>query len=352
MSFVSVEAHELTENLSLAGVLSATVQCQKLSDDTAGDDTCIGTVPVQPELTYSPGPHDRLFLKLGFATGNGLNDVSPFNIPPWGADLKTDVENINGSGRDYLLEAWYEHIFKIGHRNRLGVTLGIIDATRYLDQNVFANDEYSQFMNPALSNAPNTFFPSYDAGIATEWHTGEWIYSAVIMDVSQPNSAESYTFYGLQAGYRLETKLGPGNYRIMLYGNKDYIDESGSATEQNDILIISIDQYFGKNLGAFTRMGWRQDSDSVDYGAIYSGGIDIRGNAWGRILDNVGIGLVYLYGNNLNISSSRIAETYYRMVIKPPHLALTADFQYIRDDYIQTTTVEGTVFSLRATVNF
>ncbi len=332
--------------------MSGALQCQKLSDDTAGDDTCMGAVPFQPELTYTPGRHDRLFLKLGFATGNGLNDVSPFKIPPWGADLKVDVENINGGGRDYVLEAWYEHVFNLGRRNRLGIALGIIDATRYLDQNVFANDEYSQFMNPALSNAPNTFFPSYDAGIAAEWHTGEWIFSAVFMDVNQYSSPETYSFYGLQAGYRLETELGPGNYRIMLFGNKDYIDEPGAGKQQNDLLIISIDQYIGKNVGAFTRLGWRQDEVPVDYSAIYSGGIDIRGTAWGRILDNIGLGLAYLDGGNKSISNSRIAETYYRMVIYPPHLAFTADFQYIRDEYVQAPAVQGTVFGLRATVNF
>jgi len=351
LSLVSVEAHELTEKLSLDGVLSGAMQCQRFSDDTSGDDTCKGTVPVQPEFTYRPGEHDRLLLKLGFATGNGLNEVSPFKIPSWGADLKVDVENINGSNRDYILEAWYEHVFQFDRRNRLGITLGIIDATRYLDQNVFANDEYTQFMSPSLSNAPNTFFPSYDAGIAAEWHTGNWIYSAVFMDVNQPGSAETYTFYGLQAGYRLETRLGPGNYRVLLYGNRDYIGQPGSGKQQNDLLIISVDQYFGKSVGAFTRMGWRQDNEQVDYSAIYSGGIDIRGIAWGRILDNIGAGLVYLDGGNNSLSKSNIAEVYYRMVINP-YLAVTADFQYIRDDYIQTTAVEGAVFSLRATVNF
>jgi hypothetical protein len=145
--------------------------------------------------------------------------------------------------------------------------------------------------------------------------------------------------------------MGPGNYRILLFGNKDYIDEPGAAKQQNDILIISIDQYFGRSLGAFTRLGWRQDNEPVDYNAIYSGGIDIRGTAWGRILDNIGIGLVYLDGGNKSLSKSRISEIYYRMVINP-YLAFTADVQYIRDEYIQTTAVEGTVFSLRASVNF
>ncbi len=34
LSFISVEARELTERLSLNGVLSGAVQCQKLLDDS------------------------------------------------------------------------------------------------------------------------------------------------------------------------------------------------------------------------------------------------------------------------------------------------------------------------------
>ncbi len=351
LPLISAEAHELTENLSLDGVLSGAVQCQQLTDDTVGDDTCKSAIPLQPEFTYRPTRHDRLFLKLGFAAGNGLNDVSPFNIPSWGADLEDDVENINGSGRDYLLEAWYEHVFEFDRRNRLGVTLGIIDASQYLDQNAYANDEYSQFMSPALSNAPNTFFPSYDFGIAAEWYIGDWALSGVLMDVHQVNSPDKYTFYGLQAGYRLDTKYGTGNYRISLNGDRDFIDEAGRSKQKNDIVIISIDQQFGNKIGAFTRVGWRVDDELINYRAIYSGGIDIRGATWGRILDNIGIGLVYLDGGNRRIIRSRIAEAYYRMVINP-YLAFTADIQYMRDEYFQLAGTEGVIYSFRATVNF
>ena len=75
------------------------------------------------------------------------------------------------------------------------------------------------------------------------------------------------------------------------------------------------------------------------------------GAAWDRVLDNVGIGLVYLEGANNTISSTRIAEIYYRLVANP-YLALTGDIQYNRDDYVSAPTAEGMVFSLRATVNF
>ena len=236
-------------------------------------------------------------------------------------------------------------------RNELGITLGIIDASTYLDQNAFANDEYTQFMNPALSNAPNTFFPAYDLGIAAEWLIGKWAFSGVLMDVHQFNSPDKYTFYGLQTSYRLESRLGTGNYRISLNGDRDFIDEAGRSKQKNDIAIISIDQQFGNKIGAFTRLGWRLDDELINYRAIYSGGIDIRGATWGRLLDNIGIGLVYLDGGNRRIIRTRIAEAYYRMVINP-YLALTADIQYMRDEYFQIPDTEGMIYSLRATVNY
>jgi hypothetical protein len=344
-------AHELTENLSLDGVLSGALQCQQLTDSTAGADTCKGAIPLQPELTYRPTRQNRLFLKLGFAAGNGLNEVSPFNIPSWGADLEDDVENINGSGRDYVLEAWFEHVVELEPRNRIGITLGIIDASNYLDQNVYANDEYIQFMNPALSNAPNTFFPAYDLGIAAAWYISKWAFTGVIMDVHQVTSPDKYTFYGAQVAYRVDTSMGIGNYRVALNGDRDFIDETGTSKQKNDIVLISIDQQFGNKIGAFTRLGWRLDDELINYRAIYSGGIDIRGSSWGRVLDNIGLGMVYLDGGNSRIIRTRIAEAYYRMVINP-YLALTGDIQYMRDQYFQTAGAEGFIYSLRASVNF
>ena len=346
-----VEAYVLTDKLSVNGVLAGTAQCQKLTENTDGNDTCEAAIPLQPELTYQPSRHDRLFLKLGFAAGNGLNDVTPFIIPPWGADLEADVENINGSGRDHLLEIWYEHVFPIDDRNMLSLTLGIIDASLYLDNNAYANDEYVQFMNPALSNAPNTLLPSYDLGVAAVWQIDQWTFSGVLMDVHQNLGSETYTFYGIEAGYRLDTGLGTGNYRILLNGDRNLIDSTVGRQQKNDILIFSFDQQLGNSVGAFTRLGWRLDDEPINYRALYSGGIDIRGRLWGRVLDNIGIGLVYLDGGNNRITKTRIFETYYRWVFNP-YLALTGDAQYVRDVFRQNPEAKGFVYSLRATVIF
>jgi porin len=347
----SAWAYEITENLALDGILAAALQCQQLSLDTAGDETCKAAAPLQPTLTYRPTHSDRLFLKLGLAAGNGLNEVSPFNINTWGADLEDDVENINGSDRDYILEAWYAKVFDFDHRNRIIFTLGIIDASTYLDQNAYANDEYRQFMNPALSNAPNAFFPAYDAGLATQWSFENWVFSAVYMDVDQAASTDNYSFYGLQAAYRLETTLGTGNYRVTVNGDRGFFDKVDGIKQDNNVLIFSFDQQFGDKIAAFIRLGRRLDNQPIDYGAIYSGGIDLSGISWHRLLDNIGLGLVYLDGDDRSIIKTRIAETYYRMVINP-YLACTFDIQYMHDEYVQAADVKGMIYSLRATLNF
>ena len=351
LSVMNVEAKEITDKLSLNGVLSGALQCQQLSADSTGEDACKLGIPFQPELTYRQSQQDILFLKLGFAAGNGLNDVSPFNISAWGADLHDDVINVSGSGRNYLLEAWYEHVFDIGRDQSIGLTLGIIDATSFLDQNAYANDEYNQFMNPALSNSPNAVFPSYDLGVATVWHMDEWTFSGVFMEVNQLTSPDKYTFYGIQARYTLETTLGTGHYRILLNADRDFVDEAGASKQRNDILIVSIDQQFGDSIGAFTRIGWRLDDLPINYREVYTGGIDINGLSWGRLLDNIGIAMGYMYGGNTRIIRTRLAEAYYRMVINP-RLAFTADIQYMDDQYYSIPDAEGMIYSLRATVNF
>ena len=351
LPLTDAQAHELTERLSLDGVLSGSVQCLHPADETTTNKTCKGALPIQPQLTYRATRHDRLLLKLGFAVGDGLNETSPYNIRTWGADLENDVVNINGSGRDHILELWYEHVVEFKPRNRLGLTAGIIDASRYLDQNAYANDEYIQFMNPALSNAPNAFFPSYDPGISAEWLIDKWTVTGVFMNVSQETTPDSYKYYGLQVGYLLNTSLGNGHYRVMFNGNRYYDDPSSLGKQNNDTVLISIDQQLGKIIGIFSRFGWRLDEEPIDYRAIYSGGLNIRGASWGRLLDNIGAGFVYLEGGSTSLSNTRIAEAYYRLVLNP-YVAITADIQFMQDRLKQTPDISGFIYSLRGTVNF
>jgi porin len=345
-------AYEVNDSLSLGGVLAGTIQCQSLSDAPGFSNTCEPAVPFQPEVSYRPTVSDEVFFKLGFAAGNGLNGDSPFVIPPWAADLEDDVKNINGRNRDYLLTAWYKHTFTLADDHQLGTSFGIIDATDYLDENAYANDEYTQFMNPALTNGPNVFLPSYDLGIALEWDDAPWSLRAVLMNIGENDDGNNFGFYGLQAGYRVNNKLGAGNYRLVLAGaSQDFLDPTGTRLEDRAGALLSFDQELGKVVGGWIRFGWQTEDAAVDYSAIYSGGIDIKGTAWGRPADNIGLGYAYVNGGNLDIDKSQVTEAYYHWQLGEV-FGLTADVQYMQDDYKAGSGPRGWIFGLRATTEF
>ncbi len=347
-----VAAYDVSERFSVSGVVAGSMQCQDLSGGTGTDNGCRAALPLQPEASFRPTGQDELFLKLGFASGNGLNDKSPFVLAPWAADLNDDVKDINGSGRDYLLTAWYRHTFSLRPDSTLDATLGIIDATDYLDENAYSNDEYTQFMNEALVNGPNAFLPSYDAGMALAWDSGSWSLHGVVMRVDENDAGNDFTFYGVQLGYTLQTRLGEGNYRVIVNrSSDDFLDDKDDSSNRLASFLLSFDQQLGDVLGAFLRIGWQDDDAAVNYETIWSGGIDIGGSPWKRADDNIGLAYAYIDGGNLDISHSQVAEVYYRFVIND-HLALSADIQYLQDSLRNQADPAGFIYGLRFTAEF
>ena len=343
---------EITDKLSVEGVLAGAYQYQDLSDASDFSDTGRGAMSFQPEIIFRPTEKDELFAKLGFAAGNGLNAVSPFVLSPWAAALEDDVKDINGRNRDYLLNAWYKHTFQFSESHSLGLTGGIIDATDYLDQNTYSNDEYTQFMNEALVNAPNAFLPSYDVGGAVEWDIGNFEIAAVYMNIGENDDGNNFNYYGIELQYDLNISLGEGGYRMILsYGSEDFLDPTGQNLESRSILLFSFDQKFGEIIGAWTRFGFQDDRAAVNYENIFSGGIDISGSLWGRQEDNMGIGYAYLDGGNQDIDKTQVAEAYVRFLLHK-YFALTLDVQYMRDELKSSEGPKGFIYGIRVAAHF
>jgi len=345
-------AYDVNERLSIGGIIAGNLQCLDPSGNSGADNECAGAMPLQTELSFRPTGSDEFFAKAGFADGNGLNDKSPFELAPWAADLQDDVKDINGSGRDYLLTAWYRHTFTLRLDSALEATVGIIDATDYLDENAYSNDEYTQFMNEALVNGPNAFLPSYDAGGALVWNTGPWSLRGVVMNVSENDDGNDFTFFGAQLGYTLQSKLGEGNYRVLVdRTSEDFLDGNGESMHRRASILFSFDQQLGNVVGAFLRFGWQDDDAAVNYDAVWSGGIDISGVAWDRGDDNIGLGYAYLHGGNQDVRHSQAAEAYYRFVFNT-NLALSADIQYMKDDLQNQENPAGFIYGMRLTAEF
>ena len=347
--YIPCHAYDINNTLTVNGILAATYHYQDIND---ADRLGRGAVPLQLEFFYEPYKNDVFAAKFGFAAGNGLNDQTTFALTPWAADLEDDVRDINGRSRDYLLTAWYKHTFASSNGNSLALSGGIIDATDYLDENEYANDEFTQFMNRALVNGPNAFLPSYDIGGAFQFNRNDLALSGVIMNIGENDAGNNYNFYGLQFGYTLHTNFGTGNYRIILGATgREFPDPEGLTTEARKCLLLSFDQEFGRYYGAWLRMGTQDDAAAITYKKIFSGGIFISGFLWGRKNDNIGIGYAYLTGGNIDLDTSQVLETYIRMGLSD-YLAFSMDIQYMNDKYNSAEKIDGFIYSIRAAAEF
>lgn len=348
-----VGAIQITDKFAIGGILAGAYQYQDLSETPGFEDTGRGGLIFQPEISFTPSNNDEILAKFGFGAGNALNDgTSPFILVPWAADLEADVQNINGRQRDYLLTAWYKHTFEFGEGHSLGLTGGIIDSTDYLDENAYANSEFTQFMNEALVNGPNVFGPSYDIGGALEWGYQNFTVKGVIMQVGENDDLRSYRYYGAQVGYSLNTVLGEGNYRLIISStSKDFSDPQGTTIESKAAAIFSFDQQFGEILGAWIRFGCQDDNALINYQNLYSGGIDISGKLWKREHDNIGIGYAYLNDGNSGINNTQVAEFYTRFFLNEI-FALTLDVQWMEDDPDVGDSSKGFICGVRMTAEF
>ena len=262
------------------------------------------------------------------------------------------MKDINGRNRDYLLTAWYKHTFTFSEKHTLGITGGLVDATDYLDENAYANDEFTQFMNQVLANAANGFFPSYDMGAVVEWEFGEFALKGIAMSVGENDDGKSYNFYGANMGYSIDTKLGEGNYRVTVnYTSEDFNNPTEDKLESKQSVGLSFDQQLGEILGAWIRFGWQKDDAAVLVKETYSGGLDINGRLWRRQQDNIGIGYAYLGGGNQDLDNTYVFETYVRFLLND-YFAITADLQYQENKMKQGDSPSGFISGVRCVVEF
>ena len=284
------------------------------------------------EIDISPTPRNTIWTRLRFAKGNALNDVGGIELSPYNGPLEDDIKDINGSGRNYLLEVWYRHTFSPGPNTDFSVTGGIIDSTNYIDENRYAGDEDSQFMMPPFATPDNTIgTPSYDPGIAFELHGNQWSLNGAYMRSSN-EILEDADFFGAQVGYHATMPRGPGNYRISSFIANGSVKESkgeGNATMYG--LGVSIDQELGEGWGIFFRAFAQNDEAPIKYDRDLSGGISISGRHWGRSDDVLGIAYAYLFGvGRQSIEYTNAAEAYLKFQLVRS-VDFTVNLQYTKD---------------------
>ncbi len=348
-------SYDINEKLSVEGTLTGVYQYGDF--DVQGlDDADRGTVVFDLGVNFHPTEIDEFQITLSYAGGNGLNSVSPFSLAPYADDLEDDLKDINGRNRDYLLEAWYSHTFQFSETVALSATGGIIDSTAYIDDNNFANCECSQFMNEAFVNHRNVNLPSYDLGGVVELNVSDFSIRALAMNTKSESGEDGFTnynYYALQGGYRLNTALGEGNYRLYGFTTNERFQCPEEGKKDNlQGFGISADQKLGNIVGVFVRTSWQDDAAVVDHDTIYSGGININGNLWGREDDEIGIGYAYLNGACASdIDYSAAFETYAKFKVSAFN-DVTLDVQYLKDIMKESGDRDGFIYGIRMNAYF
>lgn len=329
-------AYEVNERLDLTTALRGLIQYGDYRDalNVDGgllDSTTRGAGILDLMVDYKPTQRDALHAWVRFAAGNALNEIGGIALEPYGDPLEDELQDINGSGRNYLLEAWYRHDFALAEEASLSLTAGIIDAGEYLGENAFADESDAQFMNEALETS-NMDMLSYNPGAILELGLKDWSFNLVYTQ-SENEQGSQFNWVSGQAAYRVDTDLGEGNYRFFAFtSDAAFPTAAGTGDDERFQGIgLSFDQEFGEIFGGFVRVIWANDNAVVDFNRLWSGGVNISGRLWGREQDNAGIGYAYLEGPpGSELRRGDVAEAYVRFQVTQ-HLDISLDLQYQRN---------------------
>ncbi|HWY30772.1 MAG TPA: carbohydrate porin [Candidatus Acidoferrum sp.] len=219
--------------------------------------------------------------------------------------------------------------------SRLTFTLGRFSAKDIFDNNAYANDPRTQFMNWALMANEAWDFPAdalgYTTGLAVELNQPNWTLRYGFFQMprySNSLTAEDRIFkwpydgsaqdgpileaWGMVTEFerRFSINAHPGAIRLLGYVNRanmgSYQDAVNNATPGNPADItasaqfrykygfgLNVEQEIAKNVGVFSRLGWSDGQNQawafsdVDY--TMTGGGSINGEAWNRPDDTFGL---------------------------------------------------------------
>ena len=136
---------------------------------------------------------------------------------------------------------------------------------------------------------------------------------------------------------------------------------------------LNFEQALTKDVGLFARWSWNTgnaETQTLDITQSLSGGLSIKGTAWGRSDDTIGIGYAingisaaeidylnrggltaFIGDGNLQYDRERIFEAYYSIKAHK-YLYLTADYQRIENPAFNSARGPVHIFGLRAHAEF
>jgi high affinity Mn2+ porin len=296
----------------------------------------------------------------------------------------------NRGGEPERVDADLNQMAGFVDRNRFVLTVGNFSTLDVFDKNAYSNNPRTQFMNWAHMN--NVAFDyaadarGYSWGFAGEWYHNEWtLRFGRATGPESPNQLPTdyriFQHYGDQVELEHEHEWNgqPGSVRLLAWRNRfvlasfrDAINYGNSVNWVPDPVNgrqyivnvregekikygfgLNMDQAITSSLGVFFKAMWADGrTETVAFTEVdrsMAGGVSIKGAAWGRAQDTVGLalmrhelskdrreylelgGLSYFIGDGaLRYKPEAIFEGYYSWNVVRG-VWLTADYQRVQN---------------------
>lgn len=265
--------------------------------------------------------------------------------------------------------------------NNLTLTIGKFSVVDIFDNNTYAHDARSDFLNWSIIDS-GTFDYAADSwgftnGIAAEWNQNDWTLRGGAFQMSAVPNQKVTGFHFHQHSFVTELEHRhqwaghPGKIKILAFVNRGdmggYRDalqlaQATNATPEtalvrrnssNPGLTLNFEQELAEDLGVFARTGInsgkKEAYEFTDINRSVSGGLSLQGKRWGRPDDKLGLagainalssdakayfsagGIGILIGDGrLNYGTEKIIEAYYSAALSK-HLKLTLDYQHVNN---------------------
>ena len=364
-----------------------------------------GEIYVNPEVVQGVPFSNGNLVGLGGFTNGEITRAAGTNLTFYRQRLFLR-QTWNNGGATEKIDSDFNQMAGSVDKNRFVLTVGNFSTLDVFDDNAYAKDPRTQFMNWG-----NWTYAAYDYaadargfgwGFAGEWYQDDWVFRFGRMTgPKSPNELAIDHAIGKHYGDQIELEHAhqlwgqPGKLRFLAWRNRaklasfqdslDYLNQNPGANPQTFFQVrttekikygygVNLEQALNTNTGVFLRAmktdgrtetyAFTEVDDSLSIGALF------KGSNWGREADNVGValmrnmiskerrdflragGISYFIGDGkLNYRPENILETFYSWgIIKG--LWLTADYQRILNPAYNADRGPVNVFSFRFHAEF
>jgi high affinity Mn2+ porin len=306
-------------------------------------------------------------------------------------------QSIDLGGTSQTVDAAVNQMSGARSENNLVITIGHFSVVDIFDNNTYAHDPRSDFLNWSIIDA-GTFDYAADAwgftnGMALEWNQSDWTVRGGVFQLSSaPNSKIAGLHLHQQSWVtELEKRTAwmdlPGKIKLMAFTNRGDMAKyqeaiqkargSGSVPDVSAVrrfssrsgIAFNLEQSLSTTLGAFVRASVNQgDKEAYEFTEInrsLSAGLSMQGANWGRTEDRLGLafvvnalsgaaqnyfakgGMGILIGDgNLSYGKEAIVEAYYSLPLAA-YAKLSVDYQHVKNPAYNMARGPVDIYALR-----